>query len=168
MSHVLVIRMSWAIRKSRPSSSSSAFFESASDWAGFSPITYSVRSSPRSIALEHLREMPAALGRELDAPGGLEARARVVVVLHVLESGQLVRDRAHVTAALDVVLSAQRVQARAVTADVPGKQREVDQRQHVVDRGDVLGDPERPAQDRPIGARVGVGELADRLRRARR
>ena len=66
--------------------------------------------------------------------------------------GQLVRDRAHVAAALDVVLTAQRVQARAVASDVPGQQREVDQREHVVDRGDVLGDPERPAQDRPVGA----------------
>ena len=81
--------------------------------------------------------------------------------------GQLVRDRAHVAAALDVVLPAQRVQPRAVAPDVPGQQRQVDQRQHVVDRVVVLGDPERPADDRPVGARVGVRELADRFGRAR-
>ena len=119
-------------------------------------------------AVEHLRQVPAALGRELAVPRRLEARAGLHVVLDVLEAGQLVGDRAHVAAALDVVLPAQRVQARAVAPDVAGQQREVDERQDVVDRGDVLGDPQRPAQDRAVGARVGVGHLADDLRPARR
>jgi hypothetical protein len=44
-----------------------------------------------------------------------------------------VRQRAHVAAALDVVLAAQRVEARAPAADVAGEQRQVDQRQDVVD-----------------------------------
>ena len=39
ISHVLVIRMSWAIMKSRPSSSAWQRLESASDCAGFSPST---------------------------------------------------------------------------------------------------------------------------------
>ena len=164
ISQVFVIRMSWTIRKSSPSSSSSAFFESASDCAGFSPITYSVRSSPRSIASNICDRCQPRLGGERDAPRRLEPGAGVVIVLDVLEARQLVGDRAHVAAALDVVLTAQRVQARAVAPDVPGQQREVDQRQDVVDRGDVLGDPERPAQDRPVGARVGVRQLANRLR----
>ena len=47
---VRVITMSWTTRKSSPLSRSIAFLRSASESAGFSPITYSVRSSPRSIA----------------------------------------------------------------------------------------------------------------------
>ena len=41
---------------------------------------------------------------------------------------------------------------------------EVDQREDVVDRVVVLGDAERPADHRPVGLRVGVGQLADRGR----
>ena len=45
------------------------------------------------------------------------------------------------------------------------QQRQVDERQHVVDRVVVLGDAERPAQLRPVGARVGVGHLTDHFGR---
>ena len=45
------------------------------------------------------------------------------VVLEVLEPGQPVRQGAHVAAALDVVLAAQRVEAAAVPPNVPGQQR---------------------------------------------
>ena len=76
--------------------------------------------------------------------------------------------RAHVAAALDVVLAAERVEAAAVSPDVPGEQREVDQREDVVDRVVVLGDPEGPADHRPVGRGVGVGGLADRRRPGRR
>ena len=103
--------------------------------------------------------------RDRRAPGGLEARARLGVALDVLEARQLVGDRAHVAAALDVVLPAQRVEPRAVAADVAGEEGEVDQREDVVDRVVVLGDPERPADHGPVGARVGVRGLADHLRR---
>ena len=122
------------------------------------------RSSPRSMPSNICDRCQPRSGGSLACPGGLEARARLVVVLDVLEARQLVGDRAHVAAALHVVLAAQRVQARAVAADVAGQQREVDQRQDVVDRGHVLGDAERPAEDRPVGARVRVRELADDLR----
>ncbi len=64
-------------------------------------------------ALEHLRQVPAVARHDLAAPGGLEAGARLGVALDVLEAGQLVRDRAHVAAALHVVLAAQRVEARS-------------------------------------------------------
>jgi hypothetical protein len=48
---------------------------------------------------------------------------------------------------------------------VPGEQREVDDREDVV-RGVVMfGDAERPADLRPLRARVGMRELADRFRR---
>ena len=45
----------------------------------------------------------------------------------------------------------------------PHEQRQVDEGEHVVDAVVVLGDAERPADLRPVGAGVGVGELADRL-----
>ena len=40
---------------------------------------------------------------------------------------------------------------------------EVDQRENVVDRVVVLGDPEGPADHRPRRVREGMGELADRV-----
>ena len=46
-----------------------------------------------------------------------------------------------------------------------GQQREVDQGQDVVDRVVVLGDAEGPADHRPVGGRVGVGQVADRIGR---
>ena len=113
--------------------------------------------------LEHLGQVPAVLRHDLDAPRLAEPLPGLGVALEVLEAGQLVRDGAHVAAALDVVLPAQRVQAGAVAADVAGQQREVDQREDVVDRVVVLGDPERPAQDRAVGARVRERQLADHV-----
>ena len=79
----------------------------------------------------------------------------------MLEAGQPVGQGAHVAAALDVVLAAQRVDAGAVPPDVPGQQHQVDQGEHVVDRVVVLGDPEGPADHRPRRGRQGVGQLAD-------
>ena len=51
----------------------------------------------------------------------------------------------------------------APPADVPAQERQVDEGEHVVDTVVVLGDAERPADLRPVGAGVGVGELTDRL-----
>ena len=110
--------------------------------------------------LEHLRQVHALLGVDRHAVLLAEPPAGVVVGLDVLEAGQLVRDGAHVAAALDVVLAAQRHQAGAVAPHVTGEQRQVDQRQHVVGRVVVLGDAERPADLRPVGPGVVVGELA--------
>ena len=67
--------------------------------------------------LEHLGQVLAVPRRDVDAPRGLEARAHGVV-LEVLEPRQPVRQRAHVTAALHVVLPAQRLEPRAVAPDV--------------------------------------------------
>ena len=87
------------------------------------------------------------------------------VVEDLLEAGQLVGDRAHVAPALDVVLPAQRLQAGAPLADLAGQQREVDQREDVVDGVVVLRDPERPAELRVLGPAVRMREVADRLGR---
>ena len=115
--------------------------------------------------VEHLGQVPSVLRDDRHAPRALEPLARGRVLLDVLEPGQLVGDRAHVAAALDVVLPAERVDAAPVHADVAGQQAEVDQRQHVVDRVVVLRDPERPADHRAIGFRVGVRDLLDDLGR---
>ena len=87
------------------------------------------------------------------------------VVLDVLEAGQLVRQGAHVAAALHVVLPAQRVEARSPPPDVAAQQGQVDEGEHVVDGVVVLGDAERPAQLGPVGGGVGVGQFADGLGR---
>jgi hypothetical protein len=112
--------------------------------------------------LEHAGQVPAALRRQrVAAPDQLAALAQRIV-LDVLEAGEPVRQGAHVAAALHVVLAAERVEAAAVPADVPGQERQVDQGQDVVDRVVVLGDAEGPADHGLVGACVRVGQLADR------
>ncbi len=98
--------------------------------------------------------------RDLHAPGLLKFAAQFVV-FHVLKTGQAVGDRAHVAAALHVVLAAQRIEAAAVAAHVAGEQREIDQREHIVDGVVMLGDAERPAEFRARGFRIGVRQFAD-------
>ena len=83
------------------------------------------------------------------------------VVLDVLEAGQAVGNRAHVAAALHVVLAAQRVETAAVAADVAGEKAEVDESENVVHRVVMLGDAERPADLRALGPGVSVRGLAD-------
>ena len=114
--------------------------------------------------LEHVRQVQPVPGRDVRAPGGIELGPSLVVE-DVLEARQLVRDGAHVAAALHVVLPAQRVEPAAVAADVAAQQGEVDERQDVVDGVVVLGDAERPAQLGPIGPGVGVGQFGDDLGR---
>ena len=117
--------------------------------------------------LEHLGEVPAGLGRDRGGPQRLELLAGDLVV-DVLESGQLVRERAHVAAALHVVLPAQRAEAGAVAADLAGEQRQVAESQHVVDAVVVLGDAERPAQLGGLGAWRTRGPVRGSSRPARR
>ena len=100
--------------------------------------------------LEHPGEMEPGLRRDRRAPRRVELRANAVVA-DLLEAGQLVGDRAHVSPTLDVVLPAQRLQARAPLADLARQQREVDQREDVVDGVVVLGDAERPAELHVLG-----------------
>ena len=77
--------------------------------------------------------------------------------------GELVRDRTHVAAALDVVLAAQGVEARTEATDVAAEEGEVDQREDIVDSVVVLGDPERPADHRAIGSCERMCRLADHV-----
>ena len=110
--------------------------------------------------LEHLRQVLAVARRHGGVPRRVELGARLVVD-DVLEAGQAVGDGPHVAAALHVVLPAQRVQPAAGPAHMAAEEREVDEREHVVDAGVVLGDAERPAHLGAVGAGVGVSEGAD-------
>ncbi len=105
---------------------------------------------------EHLRQMQALLGRKRHSPSLLETQP-ILLGLDVTEARVLVRDGAHVAPALDVVLPPERVQAGAGLADVAGQQREVDQGQDVVHAGDMLGDPQRPADLGPLRVAIGMG-----------
>jgi hypothetical protein len=87
--------------------------------------------------------------------------------LDALESREFVRESPHVAAALHVVLSADGDEAGAPPAHVSGEEREVDEGENVVGGVVVLGDAEGPAELGPVGSRVGVGELADRMGRHR-
>ena len=67
----------------------------------------------------------------------------------MLEPGQSIGQRAHVAAALDVVLATERVDAAPVPADVAGEQHQVDQGEDVVDRVVVLGDARASSRSSP-------------------
>ena len=112
--------------------------------------------------LEHLREVPAVTILDGDAPRRAELLAHRRIE-DVLETCEPVGDGAHVATALHVVLPAQWIEAGAVTTDVTTQQRQVDQRQHVVDGVVVLGDAQRPAHLGAVGASVRVRELDDCL-----
>src|SRR5690348_13602355 len=104
--------------------------------------------------------MPAAFGLDPDAPGVLEFRAQLAV-LDVLEAGQAVGDRAHISTPLDVVLAAQRVETTAVAAHVTGEQAEVDEGDDIVHRVVMLGDAERPADLGALSPGVSVRSFPD-------
>ncbi len=163
ISPVAVRKMSWTTSRSRPRRRPLRPVPVGLRLQGVLADHVERRELAAVHGVEHPRQVPAALGRDAHAPQVVAPLARLVV-LDVLEPDQPVRERAHVAAALDVVLAAQRVDAAAVAADVPGQQGERDQREHVVDRVVVLGDAEGPADHRPLGLGVGVGRLADRRR----
>ena len=77
----------------------------------------------------------------------------------MLKACQPVGKRPHVAASLDVVLPTQRDQSRPVAADVARQQRQIDQREDVIDGVVVLGDAERPAKLSGLGLRIGVGQF---------
>src|SRR5437660_5925893 len=104
--------------------------------------------------------MPAAIGLDPDAPGTLEFRAQFAV-LNVLEAGQAVGDRAHISTPLDVVLAAQRVETTAVAAHVAGKEAEVDEGDDVVHRVVMLGDAECPTDLGALSPSVSVCSFPD-------
>ena len=83
-------------------------------------------------------------------------------------AGELVRERAHVAGALDVVLAAQRVHADARPADVAGRHGEVGDRHHRGRALAVLGDAEAVV-DRAVAAGGveprGAAQVAGRARR---
>src|SRR6478736_312082 len=141
-SAVLVRKMSCTTTCSRRSNRCLTWCASASDWIGFSPRTNIVVSSPRSMA-SNISVMWRPYVRWSSTP---QAASYLATALHV-------------------VLAAQRVEPRAVAADVAGQQREVDEREDVVDRVVVFGDPERPADLRAVGPGVCVRDLLDDVRR---
>ena len=125
--------------------------------------------------VEHVGNAQALLGIELDTPELLEHVARRVV-RNMAVTGELVRERAHVAGALDIVLAAQRVHADALAPDIARRHGDVG---HAHDHGRalaVLGDAEA-IEDRAVaaggvepgrGAQIGrrhAGVLLARLRR---
>src|SRR5262249_53958839 len=95
-----------------------------------------------------------------NTPSALEFRAQFGV-LDVLEAGQAVGDCAHISAPLDVVLAAQRVETTAVATHVTGEEAKVDEGDDVVHGVVMFGDAERPADLRALSPSVSVRGLAD-------
>src|SRR5206468_10005283 len=88
---------------------------------------------------EHLREVPSFVRRYFNAPVFFELLAQSGV-LDVLKTRETIRQSAHVAAPLLIVLAAKRIEPAAVFADVTRQQREIDQRQDVIDCVVMLGD----------------------------
>jgi hypothetical protein len=102
--------MSCTIKQSSSSRSLFAWCASASDCAGVLSDHVQGAEVAALHRLEHLGEVPAVVRRDLRVPGLGELRVGLRVLLDVLEAGELVRDRAHVSAALHVVLPAERIE----------------------------------------------------------
>src|SRR5262245_65796522 len=83
---------------------------------------------------------------------------------HRLVARILGRRGAGVARALDVVLAAQRVDARALAAEVAGQQRQIAEALHVVDTADVLGDAECIVDRGAFGLAIPERGLLDVLR----
>ena len=90
----------------------------------------------------------------ISAPHALLELPHDLGVVDRLVSGQVVRVRARVVQALDVVLAAKRVQPGRLVAEVPGHEHEVRERPDVVDAARVLGDAEGVEDRRVPLARV--------------
>ncbi len=110
--------------------------------------------------LEHQGQMDAVLGRDRYAVHGLELGSGFGIG-DVLEARQLVRQGSHVAAALHVVLAPQRDQPAPPSTDVTGEERQVAERQNVVDGVVVLGDAERPQDLSLLSRGVGLRHLGD-------
>src|SRR5262249_25155768 len=101
--------------------------------------------------VEHVGDTQAGLLLELDAPVRLEELAgRVDRDMAI--AGKLVRERAHVTRALHVVLAAERVYPYAGPANVAGRHAKVGNAHHCGRALAVLGDAETVI-DRAVAAR---------------
>ena len=95
--------------------------------------------------VQHLGRLQARLRRHIEAPELREA-ARVVLVDRQ-SAGKRGRIAAHLGAALDTRVAADRHQAAARLADPPPRKRQVDDRPHPVLAAGVLGHPHAPDQD---------------------
>ena len=104
----------------------------------------------------------AGLGWHRCLPSGLEPRPDFVIG-DILEAGQFVGKGTHVATTLHVVLATDRHESRAVPAQVPGEQRQVDEGEYVVGCVVMLGDAEGPADLGCLGGRVVMGDIPDDL-----
>ena len=89
--------------------------------------------------VEHVGDAQSRFGVERNVPRLLELGAHGVVG-DVAIAGQFMRERADVVRALHVILSAQRIDADARTAEVSGQHREVGHRQNGGAALAMLGD----------------------------
>ena len=114
--------------------------------------------------VEHRGEVFSRNGIQLAVPGALIASSDLRI-REQLEARQPVGQCAHVAAALHVVLASQGHQTRAAAPDMAGQQREVAQREHVLDCSVVLGDAQRPQDLCSSGRGVRVRHLGNGLSR---
>ena len=164
---VSVRKMSWTTRCSKWASAARACSTSGSDIAGFSPMMYMPRISPRCTA----SMISTTVNPRLSSSGRLPQRLEFRPDLRVFD--RLVirkdhRDQPGIRRALHIVLAAQRMEPGARAADLPGDQRQGDQAARVVGAVGVLRDAHAPEDDRRLGARVTARPRAGSRRRCRR
>ena len=114
--------------------------------------------------LEHEGQVQTGIGRDLGIPHRAEACPGGGIG-DVGETRQLVRQRAHVAPALNVVLAAERYEPAAPSAHVARQQRQGAEGDDVVDCVVVPGDAKGPQDLGGTGCGVGLGHLGDDGRR---
>jgi len=108
---------------------------------------------------KHPGNVQARLGIHFCSPSFFKLGAQLRI-FDVLKSGEAVRDGAHVAAALNIILAAERIDAAAVTADVSSEQSEIDERENIVHGVVVFCDSQRPAHLGAARFCIGVGDFA--------
>ena len=107
------------------------------------------------------------VGKRFDIPGLLEFRPGLRIV-HLLIAGENIGQRAHVAGALNVVLTAQRIDAAAFKADIAQKHLEIGAGHDVVHAADMFGNAQGVHEHRRFDGSQSCGPHRESYRRKRR
>ena len=135
-----------------------------SDITGFSPMIYRAFTSPAWAAfIISTRVSPGFVDKSRDTPGRLELFL-VLLAGDRLIGGIALRQAAHIAGALDVVLSAKRIDAAAGNTHVAEEHLEVGRRFDSVHAGYKLGNAHGIVEGHGLESRHEPGSLYDIVR----
>ena len=109
---------------------------------------------------EHAREVQAAFGRNSRVPCLLEFKP-VGLDFHMLKTRKPIGQGSHVSAALNIVLATERIEAAGVFADMPRQQGKIDEGGNIVHAVVVFRDSKSPADHRLFCGGVSASHFVD-------